>query len=833
VEIFRNSSGGANGTLIDRQGRLLVCEATTRRITRTEPDGRITILADTYQGKKFNSPNDLSIDSKGRIFFTDPRYGKRDSMEMSEEGVYRIDEPGKVVRIIASEVQRPNGILVSPDDRFLYVADNNNNQIGGARKLWRFNLTPEGNITPDSRKLIFDWHTARGPDGFKMDSEGRLFVAAGLNKPHEPYETVEGFKAGVFILSAEGKLIEFVPIPRDEVTNCAFGGDDLKTLFITAGGSLYSVRVKAPGRITAGSERQAAEWIIGQGGRVMLDDGRRPISKLAELPSTEFRITGVDLMGTIIEPKQLEQISGLRHVKELYLPGASWTPGSGSKLDANDALKYLAGMKHLERLQFSLHFLPYFNVTDAAFQYISGLTQLQELRCSQCRLRKGGLTPYTNLHSLDLSYSTFGDESMASVEGMHHLKRLNLRDTLVTDKGLQYIAGLTQLEELDLYGTRVTDQGIAHLKNLTGLRKLNISGAPITDESLPVLAGMSKLRELNMYRSRITNSGLAMLSKLTELKMVDLRYSRVTASGIETFRAAVPACDVEFAGALSPKSSASAIKPAGTTDKDVAAWVASLGGRVESNQTGLVRGISLASLPVGDAQLAYLTALENIEKLDLSGTEIGDAGLKRLQQLTKLQELNLGGTTVSDAGLAALTSLGRLRSLHLANTAVSGAGMKQLPLVDLDLSGCPVRNEGLSDIAQIATLERLVLSGTDITDAGLAHLAKLPKLTSLNLNSDDIGDEGLKHLAEHASLRELSLRFTRFTDKGVQHLKSLTQLQRLDLARTRTAAGALAVIGTMRELKALNLDYTSTNSKGLEALRALPNLQELSLILPT
>jgi len=250
VEVYRAPAGGANGTLIDLEHRLVVCEGLARRVTRTERDGSLTVLADHYEGKRFNSPNDLSIDSKGRIYFTDPRYGNRDNMEMRVEAVYRIDAPGKVTRIIAGEVERPNGILVSPGDRYLYVADNNNNHRSGARKLWRFPLRRDGSIVPQGRKLIFDWRTSRGPDGLKMDQKGRLYIAAGLNKANPPFETAEPYKGGIYILSPGGKLLKFVPIARDEVTNCAFGGADLKTLFVTAGGSLWSVPTGTPGRIT-------------------------------------------------------------------------------------------------------------------------------------------------------------------------------------------------------------------------------------------------------------------------------------------------------------------------------------------------------------------------------------------------------------------------------------------------------------------------------------------------------------------------------------------------------------------------------------------------------
>ena len=256
VSVFRSDAGGANGLLLDGQGRLVACESGRRRVTRTEADGTLTLMAERHQGRRFNTPNDLTIDSRGRIYFTDPRYGPQDSMEIVDEsgqlveGVYRIDAPGQVTRIITHEVSRPNGILVAPGDHYLYVADNNNNTPDGARKLWRFDLRADGTIDPKSRKLLFDWGTSRGPDGLKMDQVGRLYVAAGLNEPNPPHETAEPHKGGIYILSPQGRLLEFIPIPNDEVTNCAFGGADLKTLFITAGGHLWSWRGDTPGILT-------------------------------------------------------------------------------------------------------------------------------------------------------------------------------------------------------------------------------------------------------------------------------------------------------------------------------------------------------------------------------------------------------------------------------------------------------------------------------------------------------------------------------------------------------------------------------------------------------
>ncbi len=263
--VFRHNA--SNGLLFDHKGRLVACESGLRRVTRTEKDGSITVLADRFEGKRFNTPNDLCMDSKGRIYFTDPRYGSREEMEIVElrptdselseyhdkgeivqrkftpvEGVYRIESPGKVTRILCEGAERPNGILISPDDRFLYIADNNNNTHGGSRKLLRYTLDQNGDVKAGTRKVIFDWKDGRGPDGMKRDAAGRIYVAAGTNKATE-YETTR-FKAGCYILSPSGRLIDYIPTSPDECCNCAFGGKDGKTLFITSGGHLWSVPLK-------------------------------------------------------------------------------------------------------------------------------------------------------------------------------------------------------------------------------------------------------------------------------------------------------------------------------------------------------------------------------------------------------------------------------------------------------------------------------------------------------------------------------------------------------------------------------------------------------------
>ncbi len=265
LHVYRCPSGRANGLIFDHQGRLIACEGGweggNRRVTRTELDGTITVLASHYQGKRLNSPNDLTIDRRGRIYFTDPRYGPRDDLEMTDqqgrivEGVYRIDPDGTLTRIIAHEVVRPNGIAISPDQQWLYVVDNDNLTLQGNRKIWRFRLREDGSVDLKSQKAIFDFSPGRGGDGMAVDTQGRLYVAAGTILPTQT--TTTKYPAGIYILSPEGKQLGFIRVTEDMVTNCCFGGADRRTLYITAGHKIWSIRVNATGYIPGNAKASA------------------------------------------------------------------------------------------------------------------------------------------------------------------------------------------------------------------------------------------------------------------------------------------------------------------------------------------------------------------------------------------------------------------------------------------------------------------------------------------------------------------------------------------------------------------------------------------------
>jgi gluconolactonase len=230
---YRNPSGRANGLDFDPQGRLVAAEGANtggnRRITRTEKDGKVVVLADRWKGKRFNSPNDLTVDTKGRVYFTDPRYVGDEPREIDTESVYRIDPDGTVTQII-TDVQKPNGIVLSPDMKTLYLADSNPR---GNRHLLAFPLKPDGSVGP--KRLLHDFGRGRGIDGMCVDERGNIYGAAG-----------QGATGGVYVFNPEGKQLAFIPTPETP-TNCVFAGKDRLTLYVTAGKSLYRIRLKMPG----------------------------------------------------------------------------------------------------------------------------------------------------------------------------------------------------------------------------------------------------------------------------------------------------------------------------------------------------------------------------------------------------------------------------------------------------------------------------------------------------------------------------------------------------------------------------------------------------------
>ncbi len=245
--VFRKPSGRSNGLKFNQQGALVACEGANtggnRRISITTgidsaKDGMVKTLADRFEGKRFNSPNDLAIDPQGNVYFTDPRYVGDDPRDLDYECVFRVTPDGKVT-IATRDAQKPNGIIVTPDGKTAYVSDNNPQ---GNRHLTAFAIQADGKLA--DKRVLFDFGTGRGIDGMTLDRKGNIYATAGT-----------GDKAGIYVFSPDAKHLAFIPTPGDP-TNCCFGGgEENGTLYITAANSkeagtkygLFRIKLSAEG----------------------------------------------------------------------------------------------------------------------------------------------------------------------------------------------------------------------------------------------------------------------------------------------------------------------------------------------------------------------------------------------------------------------------------------------------------------------------------------------------------------------------------------------------------------------------------------------------------
>jgi len=233
TEIYLKPSGNSNGLTVDLQGRLIMAQHGKRRVARLEADGSETELAATYTGKRLNSPNDVTVGSDGSIYFTDPPYGINGSQEeLKFYGIYRI-APDGALTLLDKTLRRPNGISLAPDESKLYVDDSD------ACKVYVWDLLPD--YTVANKELFISPEGGNVADGMSIDTEGRLYIAG--NK-------------GVWIYDAAGELVDIISVPETG-TNCGFGGDDDQTLFITAGTSVYAIKLNAAG--TAVNKKSASQ----------------------------------------------------------------------------------------------------------------------------------------------------------------------------------------------------------------------------------------------------------------------------------------------------------------------------------------------------------------------------------------------------------------------------------------------------------------------------------------------------------------------------------------------------------------------------------------------
>lgn len=215
---------GPNGNTLDAQGRLITCEETGRRLTITEPDGMVRVLVEKFEGKSINSPNDVVVRADGTIWFTDPPYGLPGGRgkEQEKNNVFRFDPKSNQLSAVVTDLDRPNGLAFSPDQKKLYIADS-----GRPRHIKMFDVKDDGTLGP---AVVFGQTDRGNPDGMKCDEQGNLWVASG----------------GIVVFNPQGQQIGRIDL-SESASNLAFGGADGKTIYITARTGLYAIKTNVRG----------------------------------------------------------------------------------------------------------------------------------------------------------------------------------------------------------------------------------------------------------------------------------------------------------------------------------------------------------------------------------------------------------------------------------------------------------------------------------------------------------------------------------------------------------------------------------------------------------
>ena len=231
VTTFRKPCNKSNGLAWDLQGRLLTCEHASSRLTRTETDGKITVLASHYEGKELNSPNDLAVKSDGTIYFSDPSYGRKEHFglprdpELSFRGVYRLTPDGKTLTLLADDFGQPNGVCFALDEKTLFVNDTDKQHIRA------FDVNADGTLTNNRVWAKTVGEGAGAPDGMKIDSSGNVYSCG---------------PGGIHVFAPDATCLGVIKVP-EYTANFCWGDDDLKSLFITASTSVFRIRVAVPG----------------------------------------------------------------------------------------------------------------------------------------------------------------------------------------------------------------------------------------------------------------------------------------------------------------------------------------------------------------------------------------------------------------------------------------------------------------------------------------------------------------------------------------------------------------------------------------------------------
>jgi len=615
------------GTALRRDGHLLICDNKHRALLELSPDGKVGVLAERFEMERLRSLNDLTIDARGNVYWTDP---EGSSLKTPVGHIYRLRPDGRIDRL-ATGLAFPNGIEVDPASKYLYLIESQ------SKKILRYPL-PADNEVLGKPEVFFDLGGSGG-DGCVFDAAGNLWVA----DFHRP-DTGRG---RITVLSPDCKVLAHLPVPAKVVSNITFGSAGHDEIFCTTGDppGVFHARVGVKG--FPGHPGKALPILRHLNAVTLKPHADAPtLRKIAQvaaemkLVAGKFPTAGRQQLTALVARLTDPQV---RRDTEQFLP----------------ALEQAAQRHERDRLLLAeIH-----RLKGKATLEIQAPVWLRSIASDE------GLAVFGRLVELELNERTDGhkepeprklservtDDWLKRLADQEQLRRLELSGTAITSAGLVHLKDLTNLEWLNLCLTAVDDRGLEHLAGLTRMRRLVICASRITGTGFQHLQGMKQLESINLHSAPASDAGLEAIGKLTSLKRLEIVHTNVTDAGLKHLAALVQLQQLHVHG---PKTTASALPFLGQF-KDL--YQLDVYDKAASNQT-----------------LEQVARLPKLRLLMLANGIFDDDGVKHLAKVATLEELALGSDKVTDASVEPLGELKNLRKLHLGRPGFTEKGRQQL-----------------------------------------------------------------------------------------------------------------------------------------------------------
>lgn len=618
---------GPAGTVLKGDGHVLICDNKNKAIVDLSPEGKLAVVVDQVETFALKSLNDLTIDARGNVYWTDPE-GSSEKTPVGQ--VFRLRPDGRVDRM-AGGLAFPNGLDVDPASKYLYVIESQ------SKKILRYDLPPDNELL--GKPEIFYDLGGSGGDGCAFDAAGNLWIA----DFHRP-ETKTG---RITVLSPEAKVLAYLPVPAKVVSNISFGGKDHDEIFCTTGEPPGVFHAKVGVKGFAGHPGKPLPVV-----RTLNVVPLRPHADSATLSKLAAALALAMLDGNRLDDETTRQAASLIAIlsdKELRADVEKLLPAwqAAAARHARDGallaeIKRLGGKATLE---------------------VYAPNWLREIVGDE------GLASYSRIVEIELNERTDGhkeptpkplsdrvtDDWLARLSDQTDLRRLELSGTAVTSAGLVHLKNLVNLERLNVCLTAVDDRGFEHLAGMTKMRRMTICASRITGSGFAHLAGMKQLESINLHSAPASDEGLAAIGKLSSLKRLEIVHTHVTDAGLAHLAGLTNLRQLHIHG---PETTAAALPfLAKLTDL----YQLDVYDKAASNQT-----------------LEQIGQLKKLRFLMLPLGIFDDEGVRHLAGLTTLEELSLDSDKVSDASVDVLAGLKNLRKLHLSRAKLTAAGRERL-----------------------------------------------------------------------------------------------------------------------------------------------------------